>query len=101
VAAARRRGGCDDNGRQCDGDGRFVVVLSSSDVCRKDDRPAGEAPQAKRTTTRTKMNDDNKDNDRRSLSSRLGNGSYRTRREHKDTVMDMHTTIKQITRRGA
>ena len=46
------------------------------------------------------MNDDNKDNDRRSLSSRLGNGSKRTRREHEETAMDMHTTIKQITRRG-
>ena len=46
------------------------------------------------------MNDDNKDNDRRSLSSRLGNGSKRTRREHEETAMDMHPTIKQITRRG-
>jgi hypothetical protein len=46
------------------------------------------------------MNDDNKDNDRRSLSSRLGNGSKQTRREHEETAMDMHTTIKQITRRG-
>ncbi len=84
---------------KCDGDGRFVVVSSSSDVCRKDDRPAGEAPRARRRTT-TEMNDDNKDNDRRSLSSRLGNGSKRTRREHEETAMDMHTTIKQITRRG-
>jgi len=84
---------------ECDGDGRFVVVLSSSDVCRKDDRPAGEAPRARRRTT-TEMNDDNKDDDRRSLSSRVGNGRKRMRREHKETVMDMHTTIKQITRRG-
>jgi hypothetical protein len=74
-------------------------VSSSSDVCRKDNRPAGEAPRARRRTT-TEMNDDNKDNDRRSLSSRLGNGSKRTRREHEETAMDMHTTIKQITRRG-
>ena len=43
----------------------------------------------------TKMNDDNK-----SLSSRLGNGSKRTMREHEETVKDMHTAIKQITRRG-
>jgi len=34
------------------------------------------------------------------LSLRLGNGSKQTRREHKETTMDMHTTIKQITRRG-
>ncbi len=46
------------------------------------------------------MNDDNKDDDRWSLSSRLGNGSKGTRREHEETAMDMHTTIKQITRRG-
>ena len=84
---------------ECDGDGRFVFMSSSSDVCRKDDRPAGEAPRARRRTT-TEMNDDNKDNDCRSLLSRLGNGSKRTRREHKETAMDMHTTIKQITRRG-
>ncbi len=84
---------------ECDGDGRFVVVSSSSDVCRKDDRPAGEAPRARRRRT-PEMNDDNKDNDRRSLSSRLGNGSKRTRREHEETAMDMHITIKQITRRG-
>jgi len=84
---------------ECDGDGRFVVVSLSSDVCRKDDRPACEAPRARRRTT-TEMNDDNKDDDRQSLSSRLGNGSKRTRREHEETAMDMHTTIKQITRRG-
>ena len=35
-----------------------------------------------------------------SLLSRLGNGSERTRREHKETTMDMHTTIKQLTWRG-
>ncbi len=84
---------------ECDGDGRFIVVSSSSDVCRKDDHPACEAPRARRRTT-TEMNDDNKDDDRRSLSSRLGNGSKQTRREHKETAMDMHTTIKQITWRG-
>jgi hypothetical protein len=78
---------------------RSVVVSLSSDVCRKDDRPAGEAPRARRRRT-TEMNDNNKDDDRQSLSSRLGNGSKRTRREHKETAMDMHTTIKQITRRG-
>jgi len=83
---------------ECDGDGQFIVVLSSSDVCRKDDRPAGEAPRARRRMT-TEMNDDNKDDDRRSLLSRLGNGGKQTRREHKDTAMNMHTTIKQITRR--
>ncbi len=83
----------------CDGDGRFVVVSSSSDVCRKDDRPAGEAPRARRRTT-TEMNDDNKDNDRQSLSSRLGNGSMRIRRLQVVTAMDMYKTIKQITRRG-
>jgi hypothetical protein len=86
---------------ECDGDGRFVVVSSSSDVCRKDDRPAGQVLRARRRTT-TEMNGDNKDDDFRSLLSRLGNGSKRTRREHKETTMDMHTTIKQITitRRG-
>ena len=84
---------------KCDGDGRFVVVLSLSDVCHKDDRPADEAPRARRRT-KTEMNNDNKDNDRRSLLSRLGNGSKRTRREHEEMAMDMHTTIKQITRRG-
>ena len=84
---------------ECDGDGRFVVVSSSSDVCRKDDRPAGEAPRARRRTT-TEMNDDNKDDDRRSLSSRLGNGSKGMRKEHEEMAMDMHTTIKQIMRRG-
>ena len=26
---------------ECDGDGRFVVVSSLSNVCRKDDHPAG------------------------------------------------------------
>ncbi len=46
------------------------------------------------------MNGDNKDDDRRSLSSRLGNRSKQTRRVHEETAMDMHTTIKQITRRG-
>ena len=84
---------------KCDGDRRFVVVSSSSDICRKDDHPAGEAPRARRRTT-AEMNDDNKDNDRRSLSSQLGNRSKRTRREHKEMAMDMHTTIKQITQRG-
>jgi hypothetical protein len=74
-------------------------MSSSSDVCRKDDRPAGEALRARRRRT-TEMNNDNKKDDRRSLSSRLGNGSKRTRREHEETVMDMHTTIKQIMRRG-
>ena len=34
------------------------------------------------------------------LLSRLGNGSEQTRREHKETTMDMHTTIKQIMWRG-
>jgi hypothetical protein len=34
------------------------------------------------------------------LSLQLGNRSEQTRREHKETTMDMHTTIKQITRRG-
>ncbi len=48
----------------------------------------------------TEMNDDNKDDNRRSLLSRLGNGSKQTRREHEDTAMNMHTTIKQITWRG-
>ena len=84
---------------KCDGDGRFVVVSLSSDICRKDDCPAGEAPRARRRTT-TEMKDDNKDDDGRLLSSRLGNGSKQTRREHKETAMDMHTTIKQITQRG-
>jgi len=84
---------------KCNCDGQFVVVSSSSDVCRKDDRPAGEAPRARRRTT-TEMNDDNKDDDRPSLSSRLGNGSKQTRREQEETAMDMHTTIKQIMRRG-
>ena len=84
---------------ECDGDRRFVVMLSSSDVCRKEDRPAGEAPRARRRTT-TEMNDDNKDDNCRLLSSRLGNGSKRMRREHKETAMDMHSTIKQITRMG-
>ena len=84
---------------ECDGDGRFVVMLTWSDICRKDDRPAGEAPRARRRTT-TEINDVNKDDDRRLLLSRLGNGSKRTRREHEETAMDMHTTIKQITRRG-
>jgi len=84
---------------ECDGDGQFVVVLLSSDVCRKDDCPAGEAPRARRRTT-TEMNDDNKENDRRSLLSRLGNMSKQTRREHEGTAMNMHTTIKHITRRG-
>jgi len=46
------------------------------------------------------MNNDNKDEDCLSLLSRLGNGSKRTRREHKEMAMDMHSTIKQITRRG-
>ena len=78
---------------ECDGDGRFVVVLSLSDVCRKDNRPAGKAPQARRRRT-TEMNDDNKDDDCRLLLSRLGNGSKQTRGEHEDTVMNMHTTIK-------
>jgi hypothetical protein len=78
---------------------RFVVMSSSSDVCRKDDRPAGEAPRARRRTT-PEMNDDNKDEDRQSLSSRLGNGSKQTRREHEEMAMDMHTTIKQIMWRG-
>jgi hypothetical protein len=36
---------------ECDGDGQFVVVLLSSDVCRKDNCPAGEAPQARRRRT--------------------------------------------------
>ena len=101
---------CDGNGRggeedvttttaECDGDGRFIVVLLSSDVCRKDDRPAGEAPRARRRTL-TEMNDDNKDDNSRLRSSRLGNGSKQTRREHEDTGMNMHTTIKQIMRRG-
>jgi len=71
----------------------------SSEVCHKDDRPAGETPRARRRTT-AEMKDDNKDDDRRSLSSRLGNGSKRTRRKHEETAMDMHTTIKQIMRRG-
>ena len=84
---------------ECNGNGRFVVMSLSSDVCRKDDRPAGKAPQARRRTT-TEMNDDNKDDDRQLLSSRLGNGSNRTRREHEETAMDMHTTIKQIMQRG-
>ena len=84
---------------ECDGDRRFVVMLSSSDVCRKDDRPAGEMPRARRRTT-TEMNDDNKDEDRQSLLSRLGNESKQTRREHEEMAMDMHTTIKQIMRRG-
>ena len=84
---------------ECNGNGRFVVVSSSSDVCRKDDRPAGEVPRARKRTT-MEMNDNNKDDDRRSLSSQLGNGSKRTRREHEERAMDMHTTIKQITRRG-
>ncbi len=84
---------------ECDGNGRFVIVLLSSDVCLKDDRPAGKAPRVRRRRT-TEMNDDNKDDDRWSLSSRLGNGSKRTRREHEETAMDMHTTIKQIMRRG-
>ncbi len=84
---------------ECDSDGRFVVVSSSSDICRKDYRPAGEAPRVRRKT-KTEMNDNNKDDDSRSLLSRLGNGSKRPRREHKETAMDMHTTIKQITRRG-
>jgi len=77
---------------ECDGNGRFVIVLLSSDVCLKDDRPTGEAPRVRRRRT-TEMNDDNKDDDRWSLSSRLGNGSKRTRREHEETAMDMHTTI--------
>jgi len=72
---------------------------SLSDVCGKDNRPAGEAPRARRRTT-TEMNDDNKDEDRQSLSSRLGNGSKQTRREHEEMAMGMHTTIKQIMRRG-
>ncbi len=84
---------------ECDGDGRFVVMSSLSDVCRNDDRSAGKAPRARRRTM-TDMNDDNKDHNCRSLSSRLGNGSTRMRREHEETAMDMHTTIKQITRRG-
>ncbi len=74
-------------------------MLSLSNVCRKDDHPAGEAPRARRRTT-TEMNDDNKDNDHPSLLSRLGNGSKQTRREHEEMAMDMHTTIKQIMRRG-
>jgi len=46
------------------------------------------------------MNDNNKDDNLRSLLSQLGNGSKQTRREHEETTMDMHTTIKQITLRG-
>ena len=46
------------------------------------------------------MNDDNKDNNCRRLLSKLGNGSKRTKREHKETAMDIHTTIKQIMWRG-
>ena len=84
---------------KCDSNGQFVIVSSSSDVCCKDDRPACEAPRARRRTT-TEMNDDNKDDNRWSLSSRLGNGSKGTRREHEEMVMDMHTTIKQIMQRG-
>jgi len=41
------RGGEDDattTTAKCDGNGRFVVVSSSSGICRKDDHPAGEAP---------------------------------------------------------
>jgi len=53
---------------ECDGDGRFVVVSLSSDVCRKDNRPAGEAPRARRRTT-MEMNNNNKDDDRPLLSS--------------------------------
>ena len=84
---------------KCDGDGRFAVVLSLSDVSRKDDHPAGEAPRARRRTT-MEMNGDNKDDNRPSLSSQLGNRSKRTRREHEEMAMDMHTKIKQIMRRG-
>jgi len=84
---------------ECNGDGRFVIVSSSSDVFRNDDRPASEAPRARRRTT-MEMNDDNKDDDHWSFLSRLSNGSKRTRRGHEETAMDMHTTIKQITRRG-
>ncbi len=84
---------------ECDSNGRFIVVSALSDVCRKDDCSAGEAPRVRRRT-KTEMNDDNKDDNRRSLSSRLGNGSKQTRREHKETAMDMNTTIKQIMRRG-
>ncbi len=101
---------CDGDGRggeedattttaKCDGDGRFIVVSSSSDVCRKDDHPAGEAPQARRRTT-TEMNDDNKDDNHQPLSSRLGNWNKRMRRDHEEMAMDTHTIIKQITRRG-
>ncbi len=47
---------------KCDGDGGFVIVSLSSDVCRKDDRPAGKAPRVRRRTT-MEMNDNNKDDD--------------------------------------
>ena len=99
VANARRRGGCDDNDRGMQRQRAVCGMLLSCNICRKDDRPASKAPQARRRMT-TEMNDDDKDDNHWSLLLQIGNRSKQTRREHKETTMDMRTTIKQITRRG-